>query len=135
MIYATWADQMLNLPDDMAGKYIKAVLDYAIYGHDTESDNTFINAMLVPVRKKLDEDLNKYQAKVDRAKTISKRNHNEIDTISERNQNDIGSVTDTVTDTDTVTVTDKDKKKNTKKKSTFYNFPERSIDYEELKNV
>ena len=131
MIYATWADQMLNLPDDMAGKYIKAVLDYAIYGHDTESDNTFINAMLVPVRKKLDEDLDKYQAKVDRAKTISKRNRNEIETISERNQNDIGSVTDT----DTVTDTDKDKKKNTKKKSTFYNFPERNINYEELKNV
>ena len=40
-----------------------------------------------------------------------------------------------VNDNVNVNVNDKDKKKNTKKKSTFYNFPERSIDYEELKNV
>ena len=131
MIYATWADQMLNLPDDMAGKYIKAVLDYAIYGHDTESDNTFINAMLVPVKKKLDEDWEKYQAQVERMN--KGRSQKDVNKKSDRSLQEV--LSDTVTDTVTVTDTDKDKKKNTKKKSTFYNFPERSIDYEELKNV
>lgn len=117
---------MLNLPDDMAGQYMKAVLKYAIYGEEAKSENAFINAMLVPVKEKLDEDLEKYQAKVDRAKTISKRNRNEIETISKRNQNDIGSVTDT----DTVTVTDTVKKH--KKRSGIHDFPEREYDFSKL---
>ena len=123
VIYDSWADQILNLPNEIAGEYIKAILRYAIYGEDSGTDNTFINAMLVPVTKKLDEDRQKYQAKVDRAIAISERNRNEIDTKSERNQNDIEGVTDTVT----VTVNNK---KN--KKQSFRNFRERKYDYEEL---
>ena len=53
VVYATWADQILNLPDDMAGKYAKAILQYAIYGEAVDVDNTFINAMFIPVKKKL----------------------------------------------------------------------------------
>ena len=128
VIYKTWADQLINLPSDVAGEYIQAILKYAFYSEEIKSDNPFINAMLVPVKEKLDEDIEKYQAKVDRAKAISERNRNDIVTKSRRSRNDI----EGVTDTDTVTVTDTVKKN---KKSTFHDFPQRKIDYEELKRV
>ena len=126
VIYKTWADQILNLPSDVAGEYIQAILKYAFYGEEVKPSNPFINAMLVPVKEKIDEDMEKYQAKVERAKTISKRNRNEVETISKRSRNDVEGVTDTVT----VTVTDTVKKN---KKSTFHDFPQRPIDYAELK--
>ena len=122
VIYKTWADQVLNLPDDVAGQYVKAIFKYALYGEETDSDNAFIKAMLFPVKEKLDEDAERYQAKVDRMNSC--RNQKDIYKKSDRNLQDIKSVTDTVTVTDTV-------KKN--KKSTFHDFPQRTIDYSELK--
>lgn len=109
VIYDSWADQLINLPKEMAGEYIQAILTYAMYGIDVEVEDPAIKAMLIPVKKKLDDDLEKYQAKVERAKTISKRNRDEIEPISIRNRNEIVGVT--VTDTDTVTDTNKDKRK------------------------
>ena len=126
VIYKTWADQMLNLPDDMAGQYMKAVFKYAIYGEETDSDNAFINAMLVPVKEKLDEDLAKYEAQVERMNKC--RNQKDIYKKSDRSLQEVTS--DTVTDTVTVTVTDK---KN--KRSSFGDFPQRPFDYERLKKV
>ena len=128
VIYAAWADQIINMSKDLAGEYVQAILKYAIYGEDIKPDNELLNAMLIPVKKKLDEDLEKYEAKVDRAKSLSKRNHNEVGTKSERNQNDVEGVT--VTDTDTVTVTDTDKYK---KKRSVHDYPERTYDFEKLK--
>ena len=125
VIYDSWADQILNLPDDMAGKYVKSILKYAMYGEDEESDNTFINAMLVPVRKKLDEDLKKYQEQVDRMN--KNRSQKEVSMKSERSHDEVAS--DTVTDT--VTVTDY-KKKKYKKKNSFDNFTSRGYDYQAL---
>lgn len=143
VIYDSWADQMLNLPDDMAGKYIKALLEYAIYGDDIESDNTFINAMLVPVKKKLDEDAKTWEeAKRQRSeggkKGMANRWHNSVITqdnsvITQDNSvtEDITPITVSVSVSDTVT--DIKKKNNKKKKNTFHNFPEREYDYSELK--
>ena len=59
VIYDSWADQIINLPKEMAGEYIQAMLKYAIYGEDMDVDDPAIKAMLVPVRKKLDEDRDK----------------------------------------------------------------------------
>ena len=129
VIYAEWTDQILNLPDDMAGKYAKAILQYAIYGEKADIDEPFLKAMLVPVKKRLDEDREKYQAQVDRMNKC--RNQKDIYKKSDRNLQEITS--DTVTVTDTVTDTDNNKKKKIKKKSTFHNFPEREIDFSALK--
>ena len=123
VIYATWADQILNLPPEVAGEYIQAILKYAIYGEDDEPENPFIKAMMVPVKKKLDEDSEKYQEKVNRMNSC--RNQKDIYKKSDRNLQDIKSVTDTVTDTVTV-------KKN--KKNAFSNFPERKIDYSMIRS-
>ena len=130
MIYDSWALQIINLPPEMAGEYTQKILKYAFFEEHPSFDDPALAAMFASVKKRLDEDLEKYQAQVERAKTVSKRSRtksNEVVTISNEVEG--------VNDNDNVNVNDKDKKKNTKKKSTFYNFPERSIDYEELKNV
>ena len=32
VMYAEWADQIINMAPDLAGEYIQAILKYAIYG-------------------------------------------------------------------------------------------------------
>ena len=136
VIYDSWAVQIISLPPEMAGEYTQKILKYAFCEEQPTFDDPALAAMFASVKARLDEDLEKYQAKVDRVKTISKRNRDEI----ERNRNDIGTTSNEVVGVNdnenvNVNVNDKDKKKNTKKKSTFYSFPERNINYEELKNV
>lgn len=125
MIYDSWADMIINLPTDMAGEYTQKLLKYAIYEEAVEFDNPALRAMFISVKNRLDEDLEKYQAKVERAKSISKRNRNDIDTISKRNRSEI----EGVNVNDNVNDNDKYKKKNTK----FHNFSERHYDYTDLK--
>lgn len=139
VIYETWADQILNLPPDIAGEYIQAIMRYAFYNEDVKSENAFINAMLVPVKKKLDEDAKAWEeTKRQRSeagkKGMEKRWHNKTITNDNNVKQNITNITDTVTVTVTDTVKDK-RKKYKKEKSTFHNFPERAINYEELKNV
>ena len=124
VMYAEWADQIINMTPELAGEYIQAILSYAIYGEDVKSDNQLINAMLVPVLKRIDEDYKKYIEKVERMNTC--RNQKEIYKKSTSNLQEIKSVNVNVN------VNDNDKKN---KRSTFHNFPERKIDYEGLKNV
>lgn len=136
VIYDSWADQILNLPHDIAGEYIQAILMYAIYGEEVNSDNPFINAMLVPVKKKLDEDAKAWEeVKKQRSeagkKGMQSRWHNKVIT----NDNNVKQDITNITVTDTVTVTDIKEKKYKKKKSTFHNFPEREYDYTELKGA
>ena len=126
VIYDSWAVQIINLPPEMAGEYTQNILKYAFFEEHPSFDDPALAAMFASVKNRLDEDLEKYQAQVERAKSVSKRGRtksNEVVTIS----NEVEGVNDNVN------VNDNDKKK--KKKSTFYSFPERSINYEELKNV
>ena len=121
VMYAEWADQIINMTPDLAGEYIQAILKYAIYGEDVKPDNQLLNAMLVPVYKRIDEDYKKYQEKVERMNTC--RNQKDIYKKSNRNLQDIKSVN--------VNVNDNDNKNN--KKKGFHNFQERTIDFGALK--
>ena len=130
IIYANWADQILNLPSDVAGEYIQAILKYAIYGEETETDNTFINAMLIPVKKKLDEDAEAWERTREQRSEAGKRGmanrwHNGVITNDNNVKQSITNITVTDTVTDTVTV-----KKNNK--SRIHSFDERKYDYKEL---
>lgn len=136
VIYDSWGEILVNLPDDMAGKLIKQIIAYAFNMPQEPADDPAILAIFAMIKTKLDEDAAKYQAKVDRIKTNSERNRNEIDTISERNQNEVGGVSVSVS------VSDKDikekykKKRPSSKKSSVYNkihsYTERKIDYSAL---
>lgn len=128
MIYDSWADQIINLPTDMAGEYAQKLLQYAIYGEEVSFDNPALNAMFISVKKRLDEDLEKYQAQVERAKAVSKRNRTksyEVVTKSNEVEGD--------NDNDNENVNVIKEKKYKKKKNTFHNFPEREYDFSELK--
>ena len=122
VMYAEWADQIINMTPDLAGEYIQAILKYAIYGEDVKPDNQLLNAMLVPVYKRIDEDYKKYQEKVERMNTC--RNQKDIYKKSNRNLQDIKSVN--------VNVNDNNNDKKNKKKG-FHNFQERTIDFGALK--
>ena len=122
VIYDSWADQIINLPDEMAGEYTKGILQYAIYGEEPRFENPALYAMFVSVKKRLDEDTVKYQAKVERAKRCSERNRYDIETKSERSRSEVEGVNDNDNVNDNV-------KKN---KGKFHNFPERNTDYEAL---
>ena len=121
VIYDSWADMIINLPTDMAGEYTQKLLKYAIYEEKVEFDDPALRAMFISVKKRLDEDLEKYQAQVERAKAVSKRSRtksNEVVMIS----NEVEGVN--------VNVNDNDKKI---KKKGFHNFQERTIDFGALK--
>ena len=148
VIYDSWADQMLNLPDELAGIYVKAILKYAIYGEGVEPDNPIINAMLVPVKKKLDEDAAAYAETIRLRSEAGKKGmhsrwHNRTitddNTVITNDNNDKDCITN-ITVTDTVTDTEYKKKNNKKKvRPKFNNFTERNIDFAlleaEAKNV
>ena len=125
VIYDSWADQIINLPSDMAGEYAQKLLKYAIYGEDVSFDNPALNAMFVSVKKRLDEDLEKYQAQVDRMNKCRGR--------KEVNKKSIRSLSEVSSDNDNDNVNDNDNdKKNKRKKRTFHDFPEREYDFTTL---
>lgn len=129
VIYDSWADQIINLPPEMAGEYAKAILMYAIYGEEADIENPAIKAMLVPVKKKIDEDSEAYQETIRQRseagkKGMSKRwnitndnkvitNDNDVITNDNTVKQDVTNIT--VSDTVSVSVSDKDKKKSTEK--------------------
>ena len=127
VIYDSWADQIINLPVDMAGELTQKIFQYAIYGEEVAFDNPALYAMFVPIKKRLDEDSEKYFEKVNRIKTNSKRNQDDIETKSKRNRSDIGGVNDN----DNVNVNDK-KYIKPDRYAKIHNFSEREINYTEL---
>ena len=126
VFYAEWADQIMNLPDQMAGEYVKAILRYAFDGEDSDINDPCLKAMLVPTKKRIDEDIGKYQAKAERARMLSERNRNDVDTKSKQNRDDVEGINININRN--INIKDK-------KKSSFRDFAERKIDYEGLMNV
>lgn len=125
VIYDSWAVQIINLPPEMAGEYTQKILKYAFFEEHPSFDDPALGAMFASVKNRLDEDLEKYQAQVERAKSVSKRSRtksNEVVTIS----NEVEGVNENVNVNVNV-------KKN--KRSTFHDFPQRKIDYTEFKKV
>ena len=124
IMYAEWADQILNLPHDLAGEYAQAILKYGIYGEKNEDCDPVIHAMLIPVYKRIDLDTEAWEeTKRQRSeagkKGMASRWHNKVITndnnvitdYNERYQG-ITNITDNVNVN--VNVNDKDKKEKKK---------------------
>ena len=139
IMYAEWADQILNLPPEEAGQYGQAILKYAIYGEKTETDNPVLNAMMVPVYKRVDQDAaaweeTKKQRSEAGKKGMAKRWHNGVITNDNNDITNDNSVTEAITPitvnvNENVNVNDK----YIKKKRSVHDFPERTYDFEKLK--
>ena len=106
VIYDSWKEMIVSLPDEMAGELIKMILTYGIDGEHYLTENPALAAMFNMISKKLDEDKAKYDAQVERARNNSKRSHAEVGTKSGRSQNEVKGDTVTVTVTESVTDTD-----------------------------
>jgi len=123
VIYDSWAVQITSLPPEMAGEYTQKILRYAFFEEDVTFDNPALAAMFASVKNRLDEDLEKYQAQVDRMNKC--RGQKDINKKSTRSLKEVTSVNDN--DNENVNVKNK--------RSTFHDFPQRAIDYEGLKKV
>ena len=136
IMYAEWADQIINLPYDLAGKYAKAILKYGIYGEKDEECDPVIHAMLIPVYKRIDLDTEAWEeTKRQRSeagkKGMANRWHNKVITNDNKvitNDNTvitdyngryqgITSITDNVNVNVNVNDNDKDIKEKDKKKN------------------
>ncbi len=105
IIYKTWSKLFLGLDDDEAGKLIKAICAHQ-EGQQVDLEDKLIRAIFNMIQEKMDEDKEKYQAKVDRITKVneSRRSRNDNVTKSSRNRHEVVGVTVTDTVTDTVTV-------------------------------
>ena len=56
VIYDSWKEMIVSLPDEMAGELIKMILTYALDGEQLSTDNPGLKAMFNMISKKMDED-------------------------------------------------------------------------------
>ncbi|MBR3636100.1 MAG: hypothetical protein IKN47_07885 [Lachnospiraceae bacterium] len=87
VIYDSWKDMIVSLPDEMAGELIKMILSYAFDGEQYPTDNPALAAMFNMISKKLDEDEEAWKEECKRRSEAGKKamanrwNHNK--TITE----------------------------------------------------
>ena len=124
VIYDSWGELLVNLPDDMAGQLIKQIINYAFDGNLESANDPALNAMFAMIKTKLDEDAATYEEIVKQRSEAGKRgmakrwNNKAITNDNEVITND-NAVTDEITNI-TVSVSeyvsDKDIKEKDKKK-------------------
>ena len=100
VIYESWAQMIEAMPEEQAGKLIKAICAGQL-GNHYDTEDSMVDAMLAMIRPQLDADQKKYEDKVARINknannigTKSKRNRDDIDTKSVRKRDDIVSVSE-----------------------------------------
>lgn len=98
ILYSSWADLFMDLPDELAGQLVKAVLAYTFKGEDAKTGNPALDAAMTMMRNKLDEDGDKYRTKVERIAQAraEKKKQAENSMKSDSNQSGIKSVSDSV---------------------------------------
>jgi len=98
ILYSSWADLFMDLPDELAGQLVKAVLAYTFKGEDAKTGNPALDAAMTMMRNKLDEDGDKYRTKVERIAQAraEKKKQAENSMKSDSNQSEIKSVSDSV---------------------------------------
>lgn len=130
IFYDSWAELIINLPDDMAGELIKMILGYTFDEGTCYSENQAINAMFAMIKLKLDEDTEAYEEVIRQRSEAGKRGmasrwnktsdnkpitkNNEVITNDNSVKNEITNITvyDSVSDNES----DKDKKEKEQKK-------------------
>lgn len=60
LMYENWAILIANLPDEQAGKLMKAICDYQL-GNEVSIDDPIVNAMWLSILPKMEEDEENYE--------------------------------------------------------------------------
>ncbi len=125
IVYDNWSKLLASLPDEQAGKLIKALCGHQI-GEHIQIDDPLLASVYQMFADKMDEDAEKYSEKVAGLKKSAAKRWNK-EKASAKNANAMqmdanapvtvtDTVTVTVTDTDTVNVTEKDIKTKSNKR-------------------
>ena len=73
VIYDSWGELFIKLPNETAGKLIKAISEYCFKG-SADTDDPVVDAMFAMIKTKLDEDAEKYEEiKKKRKKAVQTR--------------------------------------------------------------
>ena len=117
VLYKNWGELFTNLPAEAAGELIQALCKYSFTEEELVIEDPVVNAMFAMIKTTLDEDADKYQAKVERMKSNAEKSRTDIAPKSTRNRNDIESDKEKDKDKDTEKEKDNKSPTETKKKS------------------
>ena len=83
ILYADYLETIKDLPDDVAGKVFKLILDYA-NGIESEVDDILIKTAFTPIKNSLKRDLEHWQSVVEKRKKAGKASANKRQQMSTR---------------------------------------------------
>ncbi len=116
ILYADYLETIKDLPDDVAGKVFKLILDYA-NGIETEVDDILIKTAFTPIKNSLKRDLEHWKSVVEKRKKAGKASANKRQQMSTHVNTSQQMSTDSVSVNDSDSVSDTDSGSVTKKKT------------------
>ena len=92
VFYSSWWEAIKNLPREIQGEVLTAIIEYGLTGETTESLKPITKALLAIVMPQIDSNNKKYEngSKGGRPQTKAKPNQNQIETKPKPNGNQSG---------------------------------------------
>ena len=86
IIYNSWSDMIRDLPAEMAGQLMQAILAYAFDDEEIVLEDPALSSMLKMIKKKLDEDSRSYEKKVERVNDAREKRQQKSDNFQTENR-------------------------------------------------
>lgn len=91
IFYASWLEAIKNLPREMQGEVLTAIIEYGLYGETTETPKPITSAMLAMVKPQIDVNNKRYEngkkgGRPPKSETKSKPNQNQTKTKEKPNE-------------------------------------------------
>lgn len=97
VFYESWIGAIKNLPREVQGEVLTAIIEYGLYGETTESLKPITRAMLDLVKPQIDNNIKRYEngckggrkkSNQNQSETESKPNQNQSETYNDKCKND-----------------------------------------------
>lgn len=86
VFYESWIGAIKNLPREVQGEVLTAIIEYGLYGETTESLKPITKAMLDLVKPQIDNNNKRYENGCKGGRKKANRNQNETESEPNRNQ-------------------------------------------------
>lgn len=91
VFYASWLEAIKNLPREMQGEVLTAIIEYGLYGETTEAPKPITSAMLAMVKPQIDVNNKRYEngkkgGRPPKSETKEKPNRNQRETKEKPNE-------------------------------------------------
>ena len=92
VFYASWLEAIKNLPREIQGEVLTAIIEYGLYGETTETPKPITSAMLAMVKPQIDVNNKRYEngtkgGRPPKSETKPKPNDNQTETKPKPNDN------------------------------------------------